>query len=191
MFYSEFSDELTVPSIVSSLTDPLIGVGRSTSVNDADVVDDANISTTGPAVSQVAVVKSRLLTKISRKHLVESVVPILCSLKKVLEANRSPLLKKLMHYLHDIFRQNKNDAREALATDPDLQKEIDYDLKRYEKLRKEQQSSRKDTRTTTHNLSSIHVHSRNEQSVVTATESLKMRQPQFTSPLRTTVSRRS
>jgi len=176
--YTQHENAINVLSdAFAILTDPLIRVGRSTSVNDTDIGDDVNTSTTGPAASQVAVVKSRLLTKISRKHLIESVVPILCSLKKVLEANRSPLLKNLMHYLHDIFRQHKNDAREALATDPDLQKEIDYDLKRYEKLRKEQQSSLEDARAKSIS-SSCYVQARNDQSV----EPLQMRQPQFASP---------
>ncbi|CAM9961901.1 unnamed protein product, partial [Choristocarpus tenellus] len=51
-----------------------------------------------------AAAKSKLLSKVSHKHLMESVVPILVALKQVLERVHSPLLRELMNYFVDLFR---------------------------------------------------------------------------------------
>jgi hypothetical protein len=51
--------------------------------------------------------KKRLLSSMSRRHLMEHVVPIVASLKHVLEAAHSPLLRELMGYLRELLRSFK------------------------------------------------------------------------------------
>ena len=70
---------------------------------------------------------------VSRKHLMEIVLPILCNLKSVLESSRSPLLKDLMQYLGYVFRSYRKEVIESLANDPTTLQELEYDLKQWRK----------------------------------------------------------
>ena len=69
----------------------------------------------------------------------EIVVPILCSLKSVLGASHSPLLKNLMKYLGYIFRSYKSEVQEHLANQPTLLQELEYDMRQYEKKQKQRE----------------------------------------------------
>jgi len=123
------------------LTSPWCRVGRtSTGDENQDDNDHAGLSAT---TAQLAVVKGRLLSKISRKHLIETIVPILCNLKTVLESNRSALLKDLMIYLVEIFRRYKGEVKELLATDPSLLSELEFDMRQFEKKQKETPGKKK------------------------------------------------
>ena len=156
----------------------MLRVGRSQVDNiDEDIVNASVVSSTATGSVTVEAVKNKLLSKISKKHLIETVIPILCSLKKELEANRSPLIKDLMRYMYDIFCRNKADCKEALATDPSLLKEIMYDLKQLKK----RQSARK-----TPNVGAITSFASDEKSIkpvirdnVASSVQQSMRQPNF------------
>eukprot|EP00578_Thalassiosira_sp_NH16_P031145 CAMPEP_0181081036 /NCGR_PEP_ID=MMETSP1071-20121207/2891_1 /TAXON_ID=35127 /ORGANISM="Thalassiosira sp., Strain NH16" /LENGTH=1196 /DNA_ID=CAMNT_0023162563 /DNA_START=1 /DNA_END=3591 /DNA_ORIENTATION=+ len=117
------------------LTSPEIKVGRK-GVEDAD---DDLASVNGSKSDQRNIHKQRLLSKISRKHLMEIVMPILCNLKSVLEESRSPLLKNLMKYLGYIFRSFKSEVQENLANNPTLLQELEYDTRQYEKHQKQRE----------------------------------------------------
>eukprot|EP00986_Skeletonema_menzelii_P002790 scaffold806_cov152-Skeletonema_menzelii.AAC.1 len=99
------------------LTSPEMKVGR---VGADDDQDDDVASTNGSKPDQRNLRIQTLLSKISRKHLMEIVIPILCNLKTVLEASKSPLLKNLMQYLGYIFRTFKAEVNECLANNPTL-----------------------------------------------------------------------
>ncbi|KAL7464620.1 hypothetical protein ACHAXS_004956 [Conticribra weissflogii] len=111
------------------LKSPHIRVGRRSS-DDAEQ-DDISLSQTGRKADQRDLHKTALLTKISRKHLMETIIPILCNLKIVLESTRSPFLKDLMNYLGYIFRSFKVEVKEYLASDPTLLQELEYDFRKY------------------------------------------------------------
>ena len=81
--------------------------------------------------------KERLLSKISLKHLMEIVIPVLCNLKSVLEISHSALLKDLMKYLGYIFRSFKKEVSEHLANDPTLLQELEFDMRQFEKKQRE------------------------------------------------------
>ena len=108
------------------LTSKAIKVGKNH--DDDDAVDDPNVPN---PTRQVSIAKNRLLSKISRKHLIEIVLPILCNLKSKLQASCSPLLKDLMAYLVDIFKSYKTEVKEYLANNPTLLQEIEYDARQY------------------------------------------------------------
>ena len=92
----------------------------------------------GVVNAQLEAAKGKLLTKISRKHLIESVVPNLVELKNVFEKHKSPLLKSLMRYLREIFRMYNHEVKECLASDPVLLSELTYDMKKFnEALKRE------------------------------------------------------
>ncbi len=111
---------------LSILTNKAIKVGKVQ--DEEDVVEDPNVPN---PTRQVSMAKNRLLSKISRKHLIEIVLPILCNLKSKLQSSCSPLLKDLMTYLLDIFKAYKVEVKEFLANDPTLLQEIEYDARQY------------------------------------------------------------
>ncbi len=128
--YAVLSDCLEV------LTSPQMFVGRSsTAMDDADVntsMLEASTGGSGPTTtsSRLSSAKGKLLSKISRKQLVETVLPILSTLKTTLEKSHSPLLKNLMRYLVCIFSQFKKEVNDTLASDQTLLQEIKYDMRR-------------------------------------------------------------
>jgi len=127
--YNVLSDCFTV------LTNSRLSVGKSRKTDPSDEGDDMNMSmaSLGPNSAQLSSMKGKLLSTISRKHLIETMFPILCNLKVILENSRSPLLKDLMQYMVYIFRQFKNEINETLASDPTLLHEIQYDTRKFEK----------------------------------------------------------
>ena len=90
-------------------------------------IEDPNMAS-NPA-RQVSAAKNRLLSKISSKHLIETILPILSNLKSLLQSSCSPLLKDLMTYMLEIYKSYKTEVREFLANDITLLQEIEYDLR--------------------------------------------------------------
>ena len=107
------------------LTHKGIKVGR---IIDDDDIEDPNVPS---ASRQVTVAKSRLLSKINRKQLIEIILPILCNLKTILQSNCSPLLRHLMGYFLEIFQTYKLEVKEFLANDLTLLQEIEYDARQH------------------------------------------------------------
>lgn len=107
------------------LTHRSIKVGR---IIDEEDIEDPNVPS---ASRQVTVAKSRLLSKINRKQLIEIILPILCNLKAILQRNCSPLLKHLMGYFLEIFQTYKVEVKEFLANDLTLLHEIEYDARQH------------------------------------------------------------
>lgn len=112
------------------LTCPGLKVGKGNNEEDDSnlVLDDPNVVPN--ANRQVTMAKTRLLSKISRKHLIEIVLPIVCQLKTQLQSSCSPLLKDLQIYMLDIFRRYKAEVKEFLANDPVLLQEMEYDARK-------------------------------------------------------------
>jgi condensin-2 complex subunit D3 len=110
-----------------------IRVGRSNRSMEDDI-EDPNVSTN--SAKRALVAKGRLLSNVSRKHLIEILMPILCNLKAILEKSRSPLLKDLMICLLDVYQRHKNEARECLANDPTTLQEIEYDAQQQLKMQR-------------------------------------------------------
>ena len=78
-----------------------------------------------------------MLKKLSSKHLITHILPVVMSLKHVLEASNSPLQGPLMEYLVYLMKQHRPEVDEALQFDPTLKAEIEYDLKQYEKNKRD------------------------------------------------------
>jgi condensin-2 complex subunit D3 len=110
----------------SVLTCPSIKVGRAAGVLDEDEsVEEFN------KVRQMSAAKGNLMVKISRKQLIEIVLPIVCRLKSILQSSCSPLLKEIMRFMSETFRAYKSEVRELLANDPTLLQEVEYDSKQF------------------------------------------------------------
>ena len=121
------------------LTSPKMRIGRAQHANEDADMSTATVSA-GPTASLLSSAKGKLLSKISRKHLMETVLPILCSLKTILEKSRSPLLRNLMQYMVFIFRQFKKEVNETLVSNQTLLQEIQYDTRQFEKSQKKNEN---------------------------------------------------
>ncbi|KAL7552927.1 hypothetical protein ACHAWF_016177, partial [Thalassiosira exigua] len=135
----EAATNVLTDTLAIILTSPKIKVGRCRGEEDADEDDDPlSGATNKPRPSDQRMIhKRKLLTKISRKHLVEIVIPIVCNLKTILEGSRSPLLRDLMMYLGFIFRSYRGEVREHLANDPTLLQELEFDMRKYQREKKQ------------------------------------------------------
>ena len=117
------------------LVAPEIRVGRAAATEQADADNDENrpnnMTVDGPVQAQFAAAKGKLLSKMSKKHTCETIIPILVNLKALLEKNKSPLIRPLMAFLREIFSSWKKEVKEALANNPTLMEELEYESKKY------------------------------------------------------------
>jgi condensin-2 complex subunit D3 len=116
--------------------------GRESTDEFDDIDEGMDSNGKGPSAAVVRAglnaAKGKLLAKISRKNVMENIVPVLSSLKHVLEEKKSPLLGELMGYFKYIFANYRDDLQQVLANDPQLAREIEYDLRKWdEKLEKQ------------------------------------------------------
>ncbi|GAB5032194.1 condensin-2 complex subunit d3 [Nannochloropsis oceanica] len=114
--------------------------GGSTQDEDAEALMAEDGS--GGGAEAAAAAKGRLLSKVSRKHLLEHVVPELVSLKACLERAHSPLIRNVMEYFLELMRHNKEEVKDALSANPTLFHEIEFDLQQFEKELKAQAEAR-------------------------------------------------
>lgn len=121
-------------------------VGQSSTPVDEEIED--NSESVNPK-KKVQAAKGRLLSIISRKHLIENILPILCKLKSVLQKSHSTLLKDLMIFLVTVFRQYNKEVKDFLANDPALLQELEYDARQYHKSKRCPSSSAADVSTFT------------------------------------------
>nr|XP_056716845.1 condensin-2 complex subunit D3 [Euleptes europaea] len=93
------------------------------------------------AVMQVA--QKKLISQVQKKNFIEHVIPIITSLKTLLEQSRLPALRDLMNYLREVSQDYRNEIKELFAVDKQLAAELEYDMKKYEEqLQREQEQSR-------------------------------------------------
>ncbi|KAG7483568.1 hypothetical protein MATL_G00039750 [Megalops atlanticus] len=83
------------------------------------------------AVMQVA--QKKLISQVQKKNFVENVIPIIISLKVMLEEKRSPVLRELMGYLQVMMQDYRNEVKDFFGADEQLATELEYDLKKFEK----------------------------------------------------------
>jgi len=107
------------------LGNPAIRVAKVASLEDE--IEDPNIST-DKNNKKVQAAKGRLLSNVSRQHLIGTLLPILVNLKSQLAESRSPLLKELMSCLLDVYKRFKEEAKECLANDPTTLEEVNSTL---------------------------------------------------------------
>jgi condensin-2 complex subunit D3 len=78
----------------------------------------------------LAAAKTRVLSRLARRSLLEHALPVLAALRGVLAAARSPLLRALMAHLAALFAEHGAAIRECGALDRQLVEELEFDLRR-------------------------------------------------------------
>ena len=86
--------------------------------------------------------KSRLLSKLSKRSILEQVLPVLMELKRKLETARSPLVRAVLEWMRCLYVEWRSDVVAVLAADRQLAVEMEYDMRRMEDERKEKQKNR-------------------------------------------------
>ncbi|CAJ1963390.1 unnamed protein product [Sphenostylis stenocarpa] len=76
--------------------------------------------------------RGKAITQVVKKGLIQNTVPIFIELKRLLATKNSPLIGSLMECLRVILKDYKNEIDDILVADKQLQKELIYDIQKYE-----------------------------------------------------------
>lgn len=76
--------------------------------------------------------RGKAITQAVKKGLIQTTVPIFIELKRLLETKNSPLIGSLMECLRVLLKDYKNEIDDILVADKQLQKELIYDMHKYE-----------------------------------------------------------
>ncbi|XP_062108742.1 uncharacterized protein LOC133819492 isoform X2 [Humulus lupulus] len=94
--------------------------------------DSAEVEEDGDGSASVAAARGRAITQAVKKGLIQNMIPIFIELKRLLESKNSPLIGSLMECLRVLLKDYKSEIDEILIADKQLQKEIMYDMQKYE-----------------------------------------------------------
>ncbi|XP_037322462.2 condensin-2 complex subunit D3 [Pungitius pungitius] len=111
---------------LQAMSTPIEGAG-------GEEPEDENMATIMKAVLQVA--QKKVVSQVQKKAFIENTVPLIISLKSLLEKKRSPVLRDLMAYLHVTMQDYPNEVMELFSGDEQLAAELEFDLKTSEKER--------------------------------------------------------
>ncbi|GMI80109.1 Condensin [Hibiscus trionum] len=89
----------------------------------------------GDGSASAAAAKGRAITQAVRKGLIQNTIPIFIELKRLLESKNSPLTGSLMECLRVLLKDYKNEIDDMLVADKQLQKELVYDMQKYESVK--------------------------------------------------------
>ncbi|KAM5131954.1 condensin-2 complex subunit D3 [Mantella aurantiaca] len=76
--------------------------------------------------------QKKLISQVQKKNFIENIIPIISSLKGLLEEKHMPAVRELMHCLREMMQDYRNEIKDFFAADKQLAAEIEYDFKRYE-----------------------------------------------------------
>ncbi|KAF6029452.1 NCAPD3 [Bugula neritina] len=85
-----------------------------------------------PSQATTAKAATVQVTKLLKKSFVETVIPDIISLKSLLEANHSPMIKHLMLFLIELTKDYKAELADLLAGNEQLSAELAFDIRKFE-----------------------------------------------------------
>lgn len=100
---------------------------RGSSSDSADIDEEG-----GDGGASAAAARGRAATQAVRKGLIQNTIPIFIELKRLLESKNSPLIGSLMECLRILLKDYKNEIDDILVADKQLQKELIYDMQKYD-----------------------------------------------------------
>ncbi|XP_021062241.1 condensin-2 complex subunit D3 [Mus pahari] len=81
----------------------------------------------------------KIISQVQKRNFIENIIPIIISLKTMLEKNKIPALRELMNYLREVMQDYRDEIKDFFAVDKQLASELEYDMKKYnEQLAQEQ-----------------------------------------------------
>ncbi|KAG6474188.1 condensin-2 complex subunit D3-like [Zingiber officinale] len=96
--------------------------------SDSSEMDDEG----GEGGGNINAARCRVVTQVAKKNLIQIAIPIFIELKQLLESKNSPLTGCLMECLRVLLKDYKSEIDEILVADKQLQKELLYDIQKYE-----------------------------------------------------------
>ncbi|KAG7999876.1 Condensin-2 complex subunit D3 [Nibea albiflora] len=96
--------------------------------------EEENMATMAKVVLQAA--QKKVVSQVQKKVFIENTVPLIISLKSLLEQKRSPVLRDLMAYLQVTMQDYRNEVKEFFSGDELLAAEVEFALKTAEQERK-------------------------------------------------------
>ncbi|TMW60337.1 hypothetical protein Poli38472_000379 [Pythium oligandrum] len=139
---TDFGTEAVLKDTFAILCSPDIKLSSGKDEGDEDGEDAAEATEGASVANQLAAAKGKLLSKMSKKNFLENIVPVLIGLKHKLEANRSPLMRYLLHYIRELFKLYGKEVQDILSADPQMAMEVEYDLRQFELQQKQQEPGR-------------------------------------------------
>uniref|UniRef100_A0A8C5PFA2 Condensin-2 complex subunit D3 n=1 Tax=Leptobrachium leishanense TaxID=445787 RepID=A0A8C5PFA2_9ANUR len=105
-----------------------------------DVGPDDDEMVMANAVIQVA--QKKIISQVQKRNFIDNIVPIITSLKKLLEQRRMSTLRPLMSYLREMMQDYRDEIKDVFAADKQLAVELEYDIRKYEEqLQREKEQS--------------------------------------------------
>ncbi|XP_062286238.1 condensin-2 complex subunit D3 isoform X2 [Scomber scombrus] len=95
--------------------------------------EEENVATMAKAVLQAA--QKKVVSQVQKKAFIENTVPLIISLKSLLEQKHSPVLRDLMAYLQVTMQDYSSEVKEFFSGDEQLATEVEFALKTVEKDR--------------------------------------------------------
>ncbi|CAG6018121.1 unnamed protein product [Menidia menidia] len=96
----------------------------------AEEQGEENMATMAKAVLEAA--KRKVVSQVQKKTFIENTVPLIISLKGLLERKHSPILRDLMAYLQVTMQDYRKEVKEFFSGDEQLAAEIEFALKKAE-----------------------------------------------------------
>ncbi|XP_022722411.1 condensin-2 complex subunit D3 [Durio zibethinus] len=126
-------DDITGQSVLQDAFQILACKEIRASSNRGSASDTAEVEEEGGDNSaSAAAAKGRAITQAVRKGLIQNTIPIFIELKRLLESKNSPLTGSLMECLRILLKDYKSEIDDMLVADKQLQKELIYDMQKYE-----------------------------------------------------------
>lgn len=89
--------------------------------------------------------QKKLISQVQKRNFIENIIPIIITLKTVLEKNKIPALRELMNYLREVMQDYRDEIKDFFGVDKQLASELEYDMKKYnEQLTQEQELAKQD-----------------------------------------------
>ncbi|PIA61371.1 hypothetical protein AQUCO_00300726v1 [Aquilegia coerulea] len=82
-----------------------------------------------------AAARRKLVAQVAKKSLIQNAIPIFIELKRLLESKNSPLVGCLMECLRVLLKDYKSEIDDILVADRQLQKELIYDMQKYDTVK--------------------------------------------------------
>ncbi|XVF66210.1 hypothetical protein PTKIN_Ptkin10aG0017300 [Pterospermum kingtungense] len=126
-------DDITGQSVLQDAFQILACKEIRASSNRGSATDTADVEEEGgDSSASAAAAKGRAITQAVRKGLIQNTIPIFIELKRLLESKNSPVTGSLMECLRVLLKDYKTEIDDMLVADKQLQKELIYDMQKYE-----------------------------------------------------------
>ncbi|XP_006892915.1 PREDICTED: condensin-2 complex subunit D3 [Elephantulus edwardii] len=103
---------------------------------DKDLIEDDDMALASVVMQEA---QKKLISQVQKRNFIENIIPIIISLKTMLEKSKIPALRELMAYLREVMQDYRDEIKDFFAVDKQLASELEYDMKKYnEQLTQEQ-----------------------------------------------------